>query len=587
MGVTVDAAKDLVAELCRLFYDQGWVGGTGGGISVKASDGRIVMAPSGVQKERMQSDDMYVLDTQGEILETPVEKPPPARAPKLSECSPLFMAAYELRDAGAVIHSHSANAVMATMLDPDCSEFRVTHLEMIKGIQGHGFYDNCVIPVIENTARECELTDRLRQAIEDYPNAQCVLVRRHGVYVWGKDWIQAKTQAECYDYLFGLAIQMRQHGIEASKPPAPSPLPAAANGSETNGVPPPKKRKTRGPLPICAVLDIEGTVAPISFVADVMFPYARKHVRSHLESSYESAETEEDLELIRTQHVRSHLECSYENAETEEDLKLIKTQAAEDGTPIPGAGLGKAARIDATVNYPYLPPSLLNLTPGLPDLFRPAAEDGTPIPDASEGKAAVIDATVTWVEAAISADRKITALKTLQKLTDRLTAHTLGHIWRGGFGREEMKPGLFRDGHIWRGGFGRGEMKAELFRDVPDVIVELRSLGVKSYIYSSGSREAQKQFFGHTQVGDLRPYLSGFFDTTSGPKVEARSYKEIYLNLGCDSPSDILFATDNILEGIAAKEAGWSVVMVERPGNKALPADHGFRVITSMTDFLP
>jgi ribulose-5-phosphate 4-epimerase/fuculose-1-phosphate aldolase len=40
--------------------------------------------------------------------------------------------AYELRNAGAVLHSHSLNAVLATMLDPASTEFRVTHLEMIK-----------------------------------------------------------------------------------------------------------------------------------------------------------------------------------------------------------------------------------------------------------------------------------------------------------------------------------------------------------------------------------------------------------------------------------------------------------------------
>ncbi len=39
-GPTVDEAKTLIAELCSLFYTQGWVGGTGGGISVKAGDGR-------------------------------------------------------------------------------------------------------------------------------------------------------------------------------------------------------------------------------------------------------------------------------------------------------------------------------------------------------------------------------------------------------------------------------------------------------------------------------------------------------------------------------------------------------------------
>ena len=91
-GPSVDEAKTLIAELCGLFYDQGWVGGTGGGISVKAGDGTIVMAPSGVQKERMKEDDMFVLNAAGEVLHTPAAKPPPARPPKLSECSPLFMA---------------------------------------------------------------------------------------------------------------------------------------------------------------------------------------------------------------------------------------------------------------------------------------------------------------------------------------------------------------------------------------------------------------------------------------------------------------------------------------------------------------
>lgn len=51
---------------------------------------------------------------------------------------------------------------------------------IIQGIEGGGFYSNHVVPIIENTARECELTDRLRKAIQDYPQASCVLVRRHG-----------------------------------------------------------------------------------------------------------------------------------------------------------------------------------------------------------------------------------------------------------------------------------------------------------------------------------------------------------------------------------------------------------------------
>lgn len=90
-GMSVDDARELICELCRLFYNQGWVSGTGGGISVRAGD-RIVMAPSGVQKERMQPSDMFVLDAEGAVVETPAPRPPPYKPPKLSECSPLFMA---------------------------------------------------------------------------------------------------------------------------------------------------------------------------------------------------------------------------------------------------------------------------------------------------------------------------------------------------------------------------------------------------------------------------------------------------------------------------------------------------------------
>lgn len=40
--------------------------------------------------------------------------------------------AYKLRGAGAVVHSHSLNALLATLIDPTATEFTVTNLEMIK-----------------------------------------------------------------------------------------------------------------------------------------------------------------------------------------------------------------------------------------------------------------------------------------------------------------------------------------------------------------------------------------------------------------------------------------------------------------------
>ncbi len=104
---TVEEAKALVCEICRNLYAQGAVSGTGGGMSIKVGD-RIVMAPSGVQKERMEPADMFVLDAAGAVLEQPRERPPPYKPPKLSECSPLFMAVRGVRQSVPLWHSLAA-----------------------------------------------------------------------------------------------------------------------------------------------------------------------------------------------------------------------------------------------------------------------------------------------------------------------------------------------------------------------------------------------------------------------------------------------------------------------------------------------
>lgn len=73
--------------------------------------------------------------------------------------------------------------------------------------------------------------------MEEYPDTNAVLVRRHGVYVWGgkseielmispvlmhdvENWEKAKIMSECYDYLFEIAVKMKSIGIDpAMKPP--------------------------------------------------------------------------------------------------------------------------------------------------------------------------------------------------------------------------------------------------------------------------------------------------------------------------------------------------------------------------------
>jgi enolase-phosphatase E1 len=50
------------------------------------------------------------------------------------------------------------------------------------------------------------------------------------------------------------------------------------------------------------LLDIEGTTTPISFVHEVLFPYARSHVRNFLAEHFDSAEVLADLAKLRQEH---------------------------------------------------------------------------------------------------------------------------------------------------------------------------------------------------------------------------------------------------------------------------------------------
>jgi enolase-phosphatase E1 len=50
------------------------------------------------------------------------------------------------------------------------------------------------------------------------------------------------------------------------------------------------------------LLDIEGTTTPISFVHDVLFSYARSHVREYLKDHWDATETQVDLTVLCQEH---------------------------------------------------------------------------------------------------------------------------------------------------------------------------------------------------------------------------------------------------------------------------------------------
>jgi enolase-phosphatase E1 len=137
----------------------------------------------------------------------------------------------------------------------------------------------------------------------------------------------------------------------------------------------------------------------------------------------------------------------------------------------------------------------------------------------------------------ISEDRKHPALKTLQ-------------------------------GHMWREGYETGQYQGHVYPDVVPTWQKWRARGIRLGIYSSGSVEAQKLLFGHSEQGDLRPFLDAHFDTRVGHKREPASYTRIRESL--DLPAkEILFLSDVEAELDAAGESHFQTCQVVRPGTRA------------------
>jgi enolase-phosphatase E1 len=139
-----------------------------------------------------------------------------------------------------------------------------------------------------------------------------------------------------------------------------------------------------------------------------------------------------------------------------------------------------------------------------------------------------IDTLLQWMDE----DRKVTPLKTLQ-------------------------------GMVWKRGYESGALRSHVYEDAVRALRQWHAQGLQLCVYSSGSIAAQKLLFSHTPYGDLTPLFNGYFDTTTGPKLESRSYGKIAESLRIAANS-IVFLSDHAGETQAAAAAGMQTVLVAR-----------------------
>ncbi|KFF70381.1 haloacid dehalogenase [Pectobacterium brasiliense] len=118
-------------------------------------------------------------------------------------------------------------------------------------------------------------------------------------------------------------------------------------------------------------------------------------------------------------------------------------------------------------------------------------------------------------------------------------------------------------GIIWRSGYRNGDFQGHLYPEVATQLAAWQQQGLRLYVYSSGSVEAQQLLFGYSNAGDMRPLFSDYFDTRVGAKRETDSYRTIAQAIGLPA-EQLLFLSDIRQELDAAQEAGWHTCQLIR-----------------------
>ena len=172
---------------------------------------------------------------------------------------------------------------------------------------------------------------------------------------------------------------------------------------------------------------------------------------------------------------------------------------------------------------------------GLREQYRADAEKGLGPPTWEGGTVdSELESAIRYVHWLMDQDRKATALKSLQ-------------------------------GKIWEAGYLSGQLRGQIYPDVLPAFRRWRAQGRGVYIFSSGSVLAQKLLFAHTTEGDLTGYIGGYFDTTTGAKTAADSYRSISATTGLPA-AEVLFLSDVAAELEAARAAGMETALCVRPG---------------------
>jgi methylthioribulose-1-phosphate dehydratase len=184
-----------LAEVGRQCYARGWALGTSGNFSavVNRDPLHLAITTSGVDKGTLSAGQIVEIDEHGKVV---------AGSGRPSAEASLHLAIARARGAGAVLHTHS---IWSTILSDAATGdgLPVEGYEMLKGLDGVGTHEHHEwLPILDNTQDWAAAVPQVEAMLTEHPDAHGFLIRRHGLYTWGRDLAEAKRQVESLEFLF-------------------------------------------------------------------------------------------------------------------------------------------------------------------------------------------------------------------------------------------------------------------------------------------------------------------------------------------------------------------------------------------------
>ena len=193
---------DELAAVGRLFYARGWALGTSGNFSAVTSREplKLAITSSGVDKGALAADHILEIDDAAQVI---------SGQGRPSAETLLHLCVVRLRGAGAVLHTHSIWSNIVSGASPE--GIRIEGHEMLKGLDGVTTHEHREwLPVIDNSQDMPSLAQAVERALNEHPQSHGFLLRRHGLYTWGRDLAEARRHVEILEYLLEVTGRTQQ-----------------------------------------------------------------------------------------------------------------------------------------------------------------------------------------------------------------------------------------------------------------------------------------------------------------------------------------------------------------------------------------